>query len=185
MRSHVEPSLLKALARAREWYGWILAGEADGPTSIARRTGLNERYVGKVLQCAFLAPDIVEAMIGGRQPQDLTQAAARRTPVMHTAPHDRSGGPGPEPAVATESLSAAPLRPGSSPANHPVPNPTRGAKKRLESRADGRGRSRPETRAFPFCAERQLSQSSKTITSRIHIRRKVSPRVGWVICAPD
>jgi hypothetical protein len=70
--SRVEPSLLKALAKAHEWYGWILAGEATGPTSIAQRTGLNERYVSKVLRCAFVAPEIVEAIIDGRQPSNLT-----------------------------------------------------------------------------------------------------------------
>jgi site-specific DNA recombinase len=70
--SRVEPSLLKALAKAHEWYGWILAGEATGLTSIAQRTGLNERYVSKVLRCAFLAPEIVEAIIDGRQPSNLT-----------------------------------------------------------------------------------------------------------------
>jgi DNA invertase Pin-like site-specific DNA recombinase len=70
--SRVEPSLLKALAKAHEWYGWILAGEATGPTSIAQRIGLDETYVGKVLRCAFVAPDIVEAIIDGRQPRDLT-----------------------------------------------------------------------------------------------------------------
>jgi len=49
-----------------------LAGEADGPAAIARRTGFHSRYVGKVLQCAFLAPDIVEVIVEGRQPPDLT-----------------------------------------------------------------------------------------------------------------
>ena len=40
--------------------------------SIAAQTGLDERYVGRVLECAFLAPDIVEAILDGRQPHDLT-----------------------------------------------------------------------------------------------------------------
>jgi hypothetical protein len=65
-------SLLKALARGRQWYEWIVAGEVLGQRAIAQRLGLNERYVGKVLECAFLAPDIVEAILDGRQPPDLT-----------------------------------------------------------------------------------------------------------------
>ena len=39
--------------------------------SLARDAGLTERYVGKVFRCAFLAPDIVEAILAGRQPHDL------------------------------------------------------------------------------------------------------------------
>jgi site-specific DNA recombinase len=65
-------SLLKALARGRQWYEWIVAGEVSGRRSIAQRLGLNERHVGRVLECAFLAPDIVEAILDGRQPPDLT-----------------------------------------------------------------------------------------------------------------
>ena len=44
----------------------------DGPAAIAQRTGFRPRYVSKVLQCAFIAPDIVEAIVEGRQPPDLT-----------------------------------------------------------------------------------------------------------------
>jgi len=66
--SHPASSLLKALARARTWHEWILAGEVSGRRAIAQRLGLNERYVSRVLECAFLAPDIVEAILDGRQP---------------------------------------------------------------------------------------------------------------------
>jgi site-specific DNA recombinase len=63
---------VKALTRRRQWYEWIVSGEVSGRRSIAQKLGLNERYVGRVLECAFLAPDIVEAILEGRQPPDLT-----------------------------------------------------------------------------------------------------------------
>jgi hypothetical protein len=68
----LESSLLKAIVRAHEWYEWVLDGEAKDKASIARRTGLSERYVGKVFQCAFLAPDIVDSILAGSQPPGLT-----------------------------------------------------------------------------------------------------------------
>jgi site-specific DNA recombinase len=70
--SHPSSSLLKAVARGRTWHEWILAGEVSGQRAIAQKLGLNERYVSRVLTCAFLAPDIVEAILDGRQPSDLT-----------------------------------------------------------------------------------------------------------------
>ncbi|MFL6388739.1 MAG: recombinase family protein [Terriglobales bacterium] len=65
------PSLIKAVARAHRWPEQIIQGELDGRRSIARRTGLDERYAGRILDCAFLAPDIVEAILAGQQPADI------------------------------------------------------------------------------------------------------------------
>ena len=50
-----------------------------GRRSIAKRTSLDERYVGQVLECAFLAPDIVQAILDGRQPTELTFAKLTRS----------------------------------------------------------------------------------------------------------
>jgi hypothetical protein len=76
--SPLASSLLKALTRGRQWHEWIVAGEVSGQRAIAQKLGLNERYVGRVLECAFLAPDIVEAILDGRQPPDLTLSAVER-----------------------------------------------------------------------------------------------------------
>jgi site-specific DNA recombinase len=65
------PSLLKAVARARQWYEWVIAGNVWGGRSIAQEAGFSERHVSQILECAFLAPDIVEAILDGRQPADL------------------------------------------------------------------------------------------------------------------
>jgi site-specific DNA recombinase len=72
--SRPKPSLLKALARAHSWYEMVLDGNALGQTVLARKAGMTERYVSKILPCAFLAPDIVESILQGRQPDDLTFA---------------------------------------------------------------------------------------------------------------
>lgn len=71
-------SLLKALARGRTWHEWIVAGEVSGKKAMAQKLRLSERYVSRVLECAFLAPDIVESILSGRQPSDLTFAKLTR-----------------------------------------------------------------------------------------------------------
>jgi site-specific DNA recombinase len=74
--AHVSPlrprsSLIKALTRARGWHARVVRGDASDLRSLARHTGLTERYIGKVFGCAFLAPDIIESILEGRQPDGL------------------------------------------------------------------------------------------------------------------
>ena len=71
-------ALLKALARAYDWHEQLITGRTSGPSTIAARTGLNESYVRRILGYAFLAPDIVQTIIDGRQPQSLTLENLRR-----------------------------------------------------------------------------------------------------------
>jgi len=65
-------SLLKVVARALQWSEWVMSGKVWGGRSIAEKTGLDERYASQILECAFLAPDIVDAILDGRQPGNLT-----------------------------------------------------------------------------------------------------------------
>jgi DNA invertase Pin-like site-specific DNA recombinase len=76
------PSLIKAVARAHPWPEEIIRGELTGLRSIAQLTSLDEHYAGRILNCSFLAPDIVEAILDGRQPADLTiQKLLRSLPL--------------------------------------------------------------------------------------------------------
>jgi site-specific DNA recombinase len=65
---HPRPALIKAVARGHAWYGRVLEGKVADMRSLARETGLTPHYVRNVFACAFLAPDIVEAILEGRQP---------------------------------------------------------------------------------------------------------------------
>lgn len=76
--SKTKPSLLKALARAHDWYQSVLEGKASDLRALARHAGFTERYVGKVFPCAFLASDIVESILKGHQPDALTFAKLSR-----------------------------------------------------------------------------------------------------------
>jgi hypothetical protein len=49
---------------------------------IAAAEKINESYVGRVLRLTLLAPDIIDAILGGRQPAEMTLAVLmRRFPV--------------------------------------------------------------------------------------------------------
>jgi site-specific DNA recombinase len=47
-------------------------GEYDNTAEIARRFGLSDPHVRRLLRFAYLAPEIVEAIVEGRQLRSLT-----------------------------------------------------------------------------------------------------------------
>jgi len=90
--THAKASLIKAVARAHGWYERVLEGNALDRRSLARHAGLTERYVRKVFGCAFLAPDIVEAILQGRQPHDLNfEKLCKHIPLSWTEQRRKFG----------------------------------------------------------------------------------------------
>jgi hypothetical protein len=71
-KPHSVTSLLRAISRAHEWVDRILRGEAFNQRSIAKETGLDERYISRVIPLAFLAPDLTEAILEGKQAAHLS-----------------------------------------------------------------------------------------------------------------
>jgi AraC-like DNA-binding protein len=65
-------SLLKAIARAHRWYKNLISGECDTIRDLARQAGMTESYVSRILKCAVLSPEIVEAILIGRQSARMT-----------------------------------------------------------------------------------------------------------------
>ena len=73
--SRVDLPLLKAVARAYRWSDDLLSGRVQSVAEIARRERVTPRYVRRVLWLGFLAPKIVEAIVDGRHPEELSAQA--------------------------------------------------------------------------------------------------------------
>ena len=66
-----ENSLINALAKAHRWRRLIETGKYTSAAELSRAEGINESYLCRVLRLTLLAPDIVEAILNGRQPRTL------------------------------------------------------------------------------------------------------------------
>lgn len=70
-RARIDNSLNKALARAHRWKKMLDDGRYGSVTELAAGEKLDRGYLGKILMLTLLAPDIVEAIMDGRQPAEL------------------------------------------------------------------------------------------------------------------
>jgi len=77
-RTRVDSALLKALARGFRWRKMLETGDFSTIEEIADAENINPSYVSRVLRMTLLAPEIVEAILAGRQPEGLTMARAMR-----------------------------------------------------------------------------------------------------------
>jgi hypothetical protein len=64
-------ALIKALARAHRWRKLIEDGEYASITELADAKGVNQSYACRLLRLTLLAPDIMVAILNGRQSSSL------------------------------------------------------------------------------------------------------------------
>ncbi len=67
-----DDTLIRGVVRANAWLDKLMDGKVKTLREIAEREALPERYVRRVLELAFLAPDITQAILDGGQPETLT-----------------------------------------------------------------------------------------------------------------
>jgi hypothetical protein len=70
-RPRVDTALVKALARAFCWRRMLDEGLCGTIGELSQREKINRGYMSRVLGLTLLAPDIVEAILDGRQPEGL------------------------------------------------------------------------------------------------------------------
>ncbi len=67
-----DPRLIRCVVQAHAWFDDLKQGRVATLSDIARSEGVSDRHTSQVLPLAFLAPDITEAILAGRQPPELT-----------------------------------------------------------------------------------------------------------------
>jgi hypothetical protein len=67
-------TLVKALARAFRWKRMLESGEFTTIAELAEREQIATSYMTRILRLTLLAPEIVEAILDGRQGPEITLA---------------------------------------------------------------------------------------------------------------
>ena len=67
----VDTALVKAVVRAHRWRHMLESGEYNSSAELAKAEKVNDSYVSRILRLTLLAPDIIEAILTGRQSNTL------------------------------------------------------------------------------------------------------------------
>ena len=67
-----DSTLVKGLARAFRWKRMLESGEFTSIAELAEREGIAHSYMTRVLRLTLLAPEIVEAILDGKQGPEVT-----------------------------------------------------------------------------------------------------------------
>jgi len=73
--SGADTTLVKALARAFRWRRMVETGRFATLNELAAAEKINSSYVSRMLRLTLLAPNLVEAILDGRQPEGITLPA--------------------------------------------------------------------------------------------------------------
>jgi hypothetical protein len=71
LATRADPALVKALARAFRYQRLLDEGRFGSISEMAVEERIERGYLGSLLRLTLLAPDIVEALLNGRQSQSL------------------------------------------------------------------------------------------------------------------
>ena len=69
------------LGSAQQWMDMLINGEATNVTDLSKQLRLKSGYVTRILSLNSLAPDIVEALLAGTEPEGMSIAKLTRHPI--------------------------------------------------------------------------------------------------------
>jgi hypothetical protein len=72
LRTRIDNAMVKAIAPAFRWREMLENGTHATIAEIAAAEKINEPYVGRFPRLTLPAPDLVEAIVGGQQPAEMT-----------------------------------------------------------------------------------------------------------------
>jgi site-specific DNA recombinase len=81
--------LIKLLLRARRFNATLAEGEGVPFTALAQREGISRSYFTRLVRLSYLAPDLTQAILDGRQPPDLTAEKLLAHSRLPLAWHDQ------------------------------------------------------------------------------------------------
>jgi len=73
-RPRIDSAMVKALVRAFRWRKLLASAVYGTIDEIAKAEAINPSYVSRVLRMSLPAPEIVESILDGRPPENLTLA---------------------------------------------------------------------------------------------------------------
>jgi hypothetical protein len=71
IKTEVRTSIVRAVALGRRWLGELVSGTVVDTEALAQRENRSKRSVHMLISLAFVAPDIVEALIEGKLPRGI------------------------------------------------------------------------------------------------------------------
>jgi len=72
-------TLIEAIAKGHRWQAQLESGEYPSLEDLAHAVGVDRTYVGRMLRLTSLAPDIIEAILRGDEPDGLSLEKLRKS----------------------------------------------------------------------------------------------------------
>jgi len=88
-RKEADPTLVRLLLKARRWWSELAVGNTDINT-LSQLEGVTASYMTRIVRIAFLAPDIVEAILAGEARADVDGMALMATGAICPGWHDQA-----------------------------------------------------------------------------------------------
>jgi len=91
-KSATQEALVIAVARAHRWRALLESGRFRSIEDLAQAVKLDSSYVGRILRLTLLAPDIIMAILEGREPSGLSLGKLTKTLPLDWVEQRRSLG---------------------------------------------------------------------------------------------